>query len=313
MKARLSRCSTASDNGLPLLSKYGSSTPSIHYEPGYSDSTGQDPLPLALDAVQKADITIVVLGEEPAIVGEGKDRAHLELSDRQMQLIKAISATGKPVVVLLNNGRPLCVPWIADHIPAIVETWFSGEMGGLAIADVLLGTTNPSGKLPMTFPRSEGQIPFYYNHKPTSLHRYVDEQDTPLFPFGHGLSYTQFQYSALQVSPKTIAPGATADVQLTITNTGAVGGAEVAQLYVQDLVSSVTTPQLALKGFGRVYLAPGESRTLHFRLGPDQLALWNRDLRRVVEPGEFRLMAGSSSTDIRLTDSFRVKTSGRTP
>ena len=307
---------------IDLLNRSGASTPSIRYEPGYSDSTAPSdnsrpssagPASAALDAVQKADITIVVLGEEPAIVGEGKDRAHLEISDRQMQLIKAISATGKPVVVLLNNGRPLCFPWIADHIPAIVETWFSGEMGGLAVADILLGRTNPSGKLPMTFPRSEGQIPFYYNHKPTSLHRYVDEQDTPLYPFGHGLSYTQFRYSALQVSPKTIAPDATADIQLTVTNTGAVGGAEVAQLYVQDMVSSVTTPQLALKSFGRVYLAPGESRVLHFRLGPDQLALWNREMKRVVEPGEFKIMAGSSSADIRLTDSLWVKTSARTP
>ncbi len=295
-------------DGLRQRSALPGATPlSIHYEPGYADSAAQDPLPLAIDAVRRADVTVIVLGEEPAIVGEGKDRAHLELSDRQMQLIKAVSATGKPIVVLLNNGRPLCINWVAEHVPAIVETWFSGEQGGLAIADILLGRTNPSGKLPMTFPRSEGQIPFYYDHKPTSLHRYVDEKDTPLFPFGHGLSYTQFQYTGLKLSPARISPGASADVQLTITNTGAVSGTEVAQLYVQDLVSSVTTPQLALKGFGRVSLNPGESRTLHFRLGPDQLALWNRDMKRVVEPGAFKIMAGSSSTDIRLTDSLWVK------
>ena len=296
----------------------------IRYEPGYADAqhgkehgaddhgdqpvAGSDSLRAsALDAVQHADIAIVCLGEEPAIVGEGKDRAHLELSDRQMQLVKAVVATGKPVVVLLNNGRPLCIDWVAGHVPAIVETWFSGEQSGLAIADILLGRVNPSGRLPMTFPRAEGQIPFYYNHKPTSLHRYVDEKDTPLFPFGHGLSYTNFQYSGLKITPTAIRPGGAADVQVTITNAGSAAGAEIAQLYVTDLVSSVTTPGIALKGFSRVMLEPGESRTVHFRLGPDELALWNREMKRVVEPGEFKIMAGSSSADIRLTDSLLVK------
>jgi beta-glucosidase len=289
-----------------LRQRAGSSL-SIHYEPGYSDSTTQDGMPAAIDAVKQADVTVVVLGEEPAIVGEGKDRAHLGISDRQLELIKAVVATGKPVVVLLNNGRPLCIPWVAEHVPAIVETWFSGEQGGLAIADILLGRISPSGKLPMTFPRSEGQIPFYYDHKPTSGHRYVDEADTPLFCFGHGLTYAQFSYSALTVSPASIRPGGSADVAVTITNTGAVAGAEIAQLYVRDVVASVTTPLLALKGFSRVTLNPGESRTVHFTLGPDALAVWNRDIKRVVEPGEFKLMAGSSSADIRLTDSLLVK------
>jgi beta-glucosidase len=159
----------------------------------------------------------------------------------------------------------------------------------------------------MTFPRSEGQIPFYYNHKPTSLHRYVDEQDTPLYPFGHGLSYTTFQYSGLKITPATIRPNGTTDVQVTITNTGAVAGAEIAQLYVTDVVSSVTTPGIALKGFSRVVLQPGESRVVHFHLGHDELALWNREMKHVVEPGEFKVMAGASSADIRLTDSLLVK------
>ena len=289
-----------------LRQRAGSSL-SIRYEQGYSaDSAGHDLLPAALDAVKNADLAIVALGEDPAIVGEGKDRAHLELSEQQMQLIRAVSATGKPVVVLLCNGRPLCIDWVATHVPSIVETWFSGEQGGLAIADVLLGHTNPSGKLPMTFPRSEGQIPFYYNHKPSSGHRYVDEKDTPLFSFGHGLSYTHFDYSDLKVEPATIRIGASADIRVTITNSGSVAGSEVAQLYVRDVVSSVTTPQMALKGFGRVTLGPGESHTVHFHLGPDQLALWNREMKRVVEPGEFKLMVGSSSADIRLTDSLWV-------
>jgi beta-glucosidase len=280
---------------------------SIRYEQGYSpDSAAADGLPAAIDAVKAADVAIVVLGEEPAIVGEGKDRAHLDLGEQQMRLIGAVSAAGKPVIVLLANGRPLCIDWVAAHVPAIVETWFSGEQGGLAIADVLLGRTDPSGKLPMTFPRSEGQIPFYYNHKPSSGHRYVDEKDSPLFSFGFGLSYTHFTYSDLKVVPAAIPVGGVADIQVTVTNAGAVAGTEVAQLYVRDRVSSVTTPQIALKGFGRVMLNPGESRTVHFHLGPDQLALWNRDMKKVVEPGEFSIMVGSSSADIRLNDSLRV-------
>jgi beta-glucosidase len=171
---------------------------------------------------------------------------------------------------------------------------------------VLLGRVNPSGKLPMTFPRSEGQIPFYYNYKPSSIHRYVDEKDTPLFPFGHGLSYTHFDYSGLKVTPEVVPTNRTADVEVTVTNSGRMAGVEVVQLYVHQRVSSVTTPQLALKGFGRVMLNPGESRALHFRLGPGQLALWNREMKRVVEPGMFNIMVGSSSADIRLTDSLRV-------
>lgn len=289
-----------------LRQRAGSSL-TIRYEPGYGDSTRAGLLDSALDAVRQSDVAVVVLGEEPGVVGEGKDRAHLELSDKQLELIKAVVATGKPVVALLSNGRPLCIDWVAEHVPGIVETWFSGEQGGLAIADVLLGRVNPSGKLPMTFPRSEGQIPFYYNHKPTSLHRYVDEKNTPLFPFGLGLSYTTFQYSGLKITPATIRRDGTADVQVTITNTGSVAGAEIAQLYVTDLVSSVTTPGIALKGFARVMLAPGESRVVHYRLGPDELSLWNRKMKRVVEPGEFKIMAGASSADIRLTDSLLVK------
>jgi beta-glucosidase len=289
-----------------LRQRAGSSL-TIRYEPGYSaDSAAQDPLQAAIDAVNKADVAIVALGEDPAVVGEGKDRAHLELSSQQLRLIQAVIATGKPAVVLLCNGRPLCIDWLAAHASTIVETWFSGEQGGLAIADILLGHTNPSGKLPMTFPRSEGQIPFYYDHKPTSGHRYVDEKDSPLFPFGFGLSYTHFGYSALSVTPAKIPASGTTDVQVTVTNTGAVAGDEIVQLYIRDVVSSVTTPRLALKGFGRVALQPGESRTLHFSLGPNALSIWNRNMKKIVEPGEFKVMIGSSSADIRLTDSLWV-------
>jgi beta-glucosidase len=260
----------------------------------------------ALSLVNNSDAAIVVLGEEAAIVGEGKDRAHLQLSAQQLQLIKAIKATGKPVIVLLCNGRPLCIDWVAENIPVILDTWFGGEQGGLAIADVVLGLTNPSGKLPMTFPRSEGQLPFYYNHKPTSGHHYVDEKNTPLFVFGHGLSYTHFDYSGLEVSPGKIPANGKTHVSVNIKNTGPVEGTEVVQLYIRDEVSSVTTPERSLRGFGRITLQPGEEKKIDFVLGPDDLALWNREMHHVVEPGLFKIMVGGSSADIRQTGSLEV-------
>ncbi|HEY4325065.1 MAG TPA: glycoside hydrolase family 3 N-terminal domain-containing protein [Mucilaginibacter sp.] len=272
----------------------------ITYEEGYSTGADQTDLQQrAIEAAKNSDAVIVVLGEDLNIVGEGKDRANLDLDERQVNLAKALKATGKPITAVLFNGRPLSINWVAENIPAIVESWFAGEKGGLAIADVLLGNVNPSGKLPITFPRSVGQIPLYYNHKPTSYHRYVDEKDTPLFPFGVGLSYTTFGYADLKVTPAKIPVNGTATVTVRITNTGQTAGSEVVQLYVRDLVSSVTTPVLALKGFNRITLKPGESGTATFKLGPEQLSLWNRQMKRVVEPGEFSVMAGSSSADIR--------------
>ena len=280
----------------------------IRYEKGYApDSAGPELLQRALDLVRHSDAAVVALGEDARVIGEGKDRAHLDLDSQQVQLIRAIRETGKPVVVVLCNGRPICINWVAANIPAIVETWFSGEQGGLAIADVLLGRTNPSGKLPMTFPRSVGQIPFYYNQKPTSRHSYVDEANTPLFPFGHGLSYTTFSYSDLQISPAVIPVDGETTIRITVKNTGTVAGEEVTQLYIRDVIGSVTTPEKSLRGFGRVALQPGESKVLEFTLGPDALSLWNREMKRVVEPGEFRIMVGSSSSDLRQTGSLWVK------
>jgi beta-glucosidase len=271
------------------------------------DSSVQEKLlQKALALVRQSDVAVVVLGEEPKEVGEGRDRASLDLSPQAIRLIRALYATGKPISVVLFNGRPLTINWVAAHIPAILETWFAGEKGGLAVADVLLGKINPSGKLPMTFPRSVGQLPFYYDKKPTSYHRYVDEVATPLFPFGLGLSYTRFSYSNLRISPQRIPVGGTADISVTVTNTGDREGTEVAQLYLRDMVSSVTTAEKALKGFGRITLKPGESGMVHFTLGADQLSLWNREMKQVVEPGEFRIMIGSSSADIRQTGSLWV-------
>ncbi|MDB5000725.1 MAG: beta-glucosidase [Mucilaginibacter sp.] len=279
----------------------------ISYEPGYQQDGKQTGLQdKAVELVKKSDVAVVVLGEEINMVGEGKDRAELDLSEQQMNLIKAIHATGKPVVVVLSNGRPLTINWVAKNIPSVLETWFGGEKNGLAVADVLLGNVNPSGKLPITFPRSVGQIPFYYNHKPTSSHRYVDEQNTPLFAFGHGLSYTTFEYSDMHISPAIIPVNGSTEVNVRIKNSGKAEGTEVAQLYIREEVSSVTTPIMALKGFSRINLKPGESKIVKFKIGAEHLSLWNREMKQVVEPGMFKIMVGSASDDIRLTDSLKV-------
>jgi len=291
------------------LKQRAGNTMRISYAPGYaldSASLSAAYLKEAEHLVKTSDMAIVVLGEDDKIDGEGHDRDHLDLDDLQMNLIKTLHHIGKPVAVVLFNGRPLTINWVVENIPSIVETWYSGEKGGLAIADVLLGNVNPSGKLPITFPRSVGQIPFYYDHKPTSRHIYVDEADTPLFPFGLGLSYTAFKYTDLQISPSTIPVTGTAKISVKITNTGKVEGTEVAQLYVRDEVSSVTTPIIALKGFSRITLKPGESGEVTFDVGPEQLSLWNREMKRVVEPGEFKIMVGSSSADIRLQRSLMI-------
>ena len=282
----------------------------IDFADGYapdSDSLSAIYLLKAEDLVKKSDMAVVVLGEDIKIIGEGKDRANIDLNESQMNLIKKLHQTGKPIAVVLSNGRPLTINWVAANIPSIVETWFSGEKSGLAIADVLLGNVNPSGKLPITFPRSIGQVPFYYDHKPTSRHNYVDEANTPLFPFGLGLSYTTFKYADLQISPSNIPVTGKTKISVKITNTGKVEGTEVAQLYVRDEVSSVTTPIIALKGFNRITLKPGESEEVTFEVGPEQLSLWNREMKRVVEPGVFKIMVGSSSADIRQQGSLIVK------
>jgi beta-glucosidase len=280
----------------------------IQYEKGYDgDSLLPEAVQRAISLVNASDITVIVIGENTKEVGEGKDRAHLDLGEAQLQLAKAVYATGKPVVAVLSNGRPLCINWVAEHIPSMLESWFLGETAGLAIADVLLGNVNPSGKLPMTFPRSVGQIPLYYNHKPTSRHNYVDEASTPLFSFGHGLSYTSFEYSDMTITPAQIPAGGTATITIAIKNTGVTEGTEVAQLYVRDIVGSVTTPVMSLRGFQRVSLRPGEKQTVQFKVNREALSLWNREMKHIVEPGEFNIMIGSSSKDIRKEGILTVK------
>jgi beta-glucosidase len=283
----------------------------VEYETGYSADTSvvkqKENLQKAVELVSHSDVAVVVLGEDIKEVGEGKDRSNLDLNQNQMRLIEALQKTGKPIAVVLFNGRPLCINWVAKKIPAIVESWFLGETGGLAVADVLLGKVNPSGKLPMTFPRSTGQLPYYYDHKPTSRHIYVDQDTSALFPFGHGLSYTSFQYSGLEISPATIPLNGSVNISVTIKNTGKVEGAEVVQLYIRDVVASVTTPIKALKGFNRINLKAGESGKVQFKLNHQELMLWNRQMKHVVEPGQFNVMVGSSSEDIRQRGSFWVK------
>jgi beta-glucosidase len=212
------------------------------------------------------------------------------------------------LVVVLMNGRPLAIPWLAEHAPAILEAWYLGTQTGPAVADVLFGDHNPSGKLPVTFPRAVGQVPLYYNHKNTGrppdpeskyTSKYIDVPWTPLFPFGHGLSYTTFTYGEPRLGRTVIGPGEEVTVAVTVTNTGARAGAEVVQLYLRDEVASVTRPVMELRGFEKVELRPGESQEVSFRLGPEDLALWDLAMRRVVEPGAFTVLVGGSSAATR--------------
>ncbi|MDX6402756.1 MAG: beta-glucosidase [Blastocatellia bacterium] len=260
----------------------------------------------AVRAARKSDVVIVAVGESADMSGEASSRASLDLPGRQLDLVKAVQATGKPVVVVLMNGRPLTINWIAENTPAILETWFGGTQAGNAIADVLFGDVNPGGKLPVTFPRAVGQEPLYYNHKNTGRppdaknkysSKYLDVPWTPLFPFGYGLSYTQFQLSNLRLSQRTIRPDGRVTVSVEVTNTGKRAGDEVVQLYTRDVAASVTRPVRELKGFQRITLRPGEKRMVEFTLTPALLGFYNRGMRFVVEPGEFKVMVGTSSAD----------------
>lgn len=268
----------------------------------------------AVAAVRQSDFTVIVVGETRDISGEAASRSNIDLPGRQLDLVKAIQAAGKPYAVVLKNGRPLTINWLAENSPAILETWHSGTMGGAAVADVLFGDANPGGKLPATFPRSVGQIPLYFNHKSTGrplepanryTSKYVDVPNTPLYPFGYGLSYTQFQISDLRLSKTNIGPAESITASIEIANTGKRSGDEVAQLYIQDVASSVTRPVRELKGFTRVTLNPGEKRRVEFTLTPKELGFYDRDMKFTVEPGEFKIYAGNSSEG-GLSSSFWV-------
>ena len=261
----------------------------------------------AVRIAQEADAVIVAVGESAEMSGEAASRSTLDLPGRQLDLVKAVRATGKPVVVVLMNGRPLSINWIAENVPSILETWFAGTQAGNAIADVLFGDVNPGGKLPVTFPRSVGQVPLYYNHRNTGrppdannkyTSKYLDLPWTPLFSFGYGLSYTQFKFSNLQLSAQRIRPDGSLKVTVELENEGQRAGDEVVQLYVRDVSASVTRPVKELKGFQRLTLQPGEKKRVEFTLGPEQLGLYDRNMKFVVEPGEFRVMVGPNSEDL---------------
>jgi beta-glucosidase len=260
-------------------------------------------------AAKSADIAVVVIGEAGYTTnGEGRDVASLDLTGLQEKLLQAVYSTGTPVVVVLINGRPLSIRWASGNIPSIVEAWMCGEQGGNAIADVLFGDYNPGGRLPITIPRSVGQYPFYYNHSATKEGaKYIDMPGTPLYEFGYGLSYTTFEYSNLKITPEKSNREGNVEVSVDVKNTGKMKGDEVVQLYINDVISSTSKPVKELKGYERVALEPGETKTVKLWLTPDELSLFDRDMNFIVEPGIFKVMVGSSSADIRLKGEFEVK------
>ena len=255
---------------------------------------GKD-IPSAVAIAKQAEVVILGLGERPGISGEGLDRSTLDLPDNQEQLIEAVVATGKPVVLVLQNGRPLTIGWAKAHVPAILEAWYPGEFGGTAIAETLFGSNNPAGRLTITFPHSTGTLPDFYDSDPSRVEKYVDDNGKPLFPFGFGLSYTTFRYDHLAADPP--APGSQGNLQVSVdvTNTGTREGDEVAQLYMREEVTSVETPRRSLEDFSRIHLKPQETKTVHFHIPQSQLAVWNAERKWVIEPGPFTVWVGGSS------------------
>jgi beta-glucosidase len=258
----------------------------------------------AVQVARKADVVLLVLGEneqtsrEAWAVNHLGDRDNLDLLSNQDDLAKAIVETGKPVVALLLHGRPNSINYVAEHIPAILDGWYLGQEGGAAVADVLFGDANPGGKLPITVPRSVGQLPDYYYQKPSAKRGYLGSTTQPLFPFGWGLSYTTFKYANLRLDPSTIGTSGQTKVTVDVSNSGKVSGDEVVQLYIRDEVSSVTRPVKELRGFRRITLEPGQTKTLEFTLAFDQLSFLDVDMHRVVEPGTFKVMVGGNSVDL---------------
>lgn len=267
----------------------------------------QDEISKAVQAARNSDVAVVVLGDSGKTVGESASRTSLDLPGHQLELIQAVQAIGKPVIVVLINGRPMSINWVNKYVPGIIEAWFPGVQGGTAIADVVFGDYNPGGKLTMTFPKTVGQIPYNFPTKPNA--QWEGEKtrvNGALYYFGYGLSYTTFAYANLKISPGTQNVHGNITVSFDVKNTGAREGDEVVQLYTRQLVSSVTTYEKNLRGFDRVHLKPGETRRVALTLRPDDLAIWDRNMHFVVEPGKFRVMVGAASEDIRLTGEFTI-------
>ncbi len=269
----------------------------------------RDEIAKAVEAAKKSDVVVVVLGDSSNTVGETASRTSLDLPGRQLDLVQAVHATGKPVVVVLLNGRPMSINWIDKYVPGILEAWFPGVQGGTAIADVLFGDYNPGGKLTVTVPKTVGQIPYNFPTKPNA--QWEGERtrvNGALYFFGHGLSYTTFKYSNLKATPENVsASNPRITITCEVTNSGTREGDEVVQLYTHELVTSVTTYEKNLRGFERIHLKAGETKTVSFTLTRDDLGLWDRQMHFVVEPGTFKVMIGSGSEDIRLTGQFEVR------
>ncbi|MGB6132271.1 MAG: glycoside hydrolase family 3 C-terminal domain-containing protein [Acidobacteriaceae bacterium] len=260
----------------------------------------------AVRVARRADVIVMAIGGNEQTSREAwglnhmGDRTSLDLIGRQEELVKAMLALGKPVIVFLFNGRPLSINYLAQHVPVIYECWYLGQETGHAVADVLFGDVNPGGKLPITVPRSVGHLPVFYNYKPSARRGYLFDDVSPLYAFGYGLSYTAFALGEPRLSKKKIRKDALAKVTVDVTNTGVRAGTETVQLYIRDVVSSVTRPVKELKGFRKVRLAPGETTTVTFDITPDLLRFWDVDMKYLVEPGDFTIMVGTSSRDADL-------------
>ena len=268
----------------------------------------------ALDIAAQSDVIVAALGEAAEMSGESASRTDIGIPDVQRKLLETLLATGKPVILVLFAGRPMTLVWEQQHVHAILDVWFPGSEAGSSIADVLFGDVNPSGKLTATFPQNVGQIPIYYNHKNTGRplpegqwfqkfrSNYLDVSNDPLYPFGYGLSYTSFSYSDITLSSASLRPGQKINASVTVTNTGTRAGKETVQLYLRDMVGSITRPVKELKGFRKIELKPGESKTVLFTISVEDLKFYNSDLKYVAEPGDFKVFIGSNSRDVREAD-----------
>ncbi len=300
-----------------LKNKIGSGTRLLYAKGSEIEGDDRSGFAQALEVARQADLVIVSVGERWDMSGEARSRASLRLPGVQEELVKALHATGKPLVVLLNAGRPLVFNWIAENVPTILYTWWLGSEAGNAIADVLTGDVNPSAKLTISFPRSEGQIPIYYNSFNTGrpqaagaasgyVSGYIDLDGTPRFPFGYGLSYSEFEYSQLVLDKNVMRGGDRIAVSVNVKNTGKYAGEEIVQLYLRDKVASVVRPVRELKDFQKVRIEPGQTQTLHFTIDREKLSFYNAQLQWAAEPGDFELMVGASAADIRLRTNFEL-------
>jgi beta-glucosidase len=303
-----------------IKSRVSSSTKIIYARGCGITDPSKDGFSEAILAARASEVAILVMGGKSGLnkdctCGELRDRAQLGLLGVQEELVQEIVDTGTPVVMVLVDGRPAAIPVLAECIPALLEAWLPGQEGGPAIADVLIGRINPGGKLPITTPRSPNQLPMFYGRKPSggrsyNFEDYVDYSAKPLYPFGHGLSYTHFEYGDLKISPEQVQPSEEVTIQCTIKNVGEVVGDEVVQLYIHDSVSSITRPVKELKGFRRITLQPDESCNVYFTIPVAQLGFYDLKMRYVVEAGTIEVMVGSSSDDIRLVGKFVISGDG---